>query len=79
MKNYIEYIHRTTDEDMESVDTYYAVSPTPDRYKSSAQGGWSEMVSRWTLLNGQAVHIYDQSDIDGLRMLLNEIEKEIAK
>lgn len=77
MKNYIEIENNyTTQDGDDAIDVWHAVRPT--------SGGFTD--ERWAFLGHEpwriessSVHIYGQSDIDGLRMLLNEIEKEIAK
>lgn len=77
MKNYIEIENKyTTQDGDEAVDVWHAVRPTPGGIANER----GDLLGHepWRI-ESSSVHIYDRSDIDSLRMLLNEIEKEIEK
>lgn len=81
MTNYIEIQHRYTDADGDlNIDTRWAVSPTPHEWTHAdgTRGDWSHIVGgSWQIEPGNPINIYDQSDIDGLRKLLDAIEERL--
>ena len=86
--NYIEIRHFTTEDDPEYHEeestVWYAVRPTPDGYRAWKHGEdateWKEYTwsKFWRINGGEKIDIYEQSDIDGLRELLDVIEANLS-
>jgi len=88
--NYIEHKVETRqvdgNEEEHDVTVFWAVRPSPEplrwRKRENPDAEWGEWSSSiWSnnafvIYGGQSVHVYDQSDIDGLRGLLDEIEAQ---
>lgn len=90
-KNYIEvarvstetYEHtgETTRED--ELEIYFAVRPSPDRYRNYKDGDtppdWSSygFTASWRLNGGMSVEIWSKQDIEGYRALLDAIEADL--
>ncbi len=91
MANYISAINEYDDSDdywnSESRDVWYAVKPTPNEYRmvrkdstvALATTEWETATDpEWIIMGGKPVALYSQKDIDGLRKLLDELEKEMS-
>lgn len=86
--NYIEIQHVSTEDDEETHEeestVWYAVRPTPDHYREWKHGEdapeWKSysFSNSWNISGGEPVRIYTQSDIDGLRELLDVIEANLS-
>ena len=89
-KNYIEVevedrevINGTIYADTE---VFWAVRPSPDRTRSWKEGepepDYKELKYPWSggfiLQGGQSVYVYDKSDVEALRKLLDAIEEELG-
>lgn len=76
MTNYVVVKHAYSDDGGEYVDTYYAVRPSPDTYKSFGSGVVSTFETNWQLM-GSNLYVHGQADIDGLRKLLDKVEEQL--
>ena len=83
MTNYIEvtHIYLNSNEDR-TEECRWAVRPTPDKWFEGPDGELilTPFYGGWDIEpSNHKVTIYEQSDIDGLRKLLDAIEVEINK
>lgn len=87
MKNYIEIRHEFDEMNEEyhtkCIDVWHAVQPPAGacvmtNLKTGNRVGGEESVGQyWRIQGSNDIVIYEQSDIDGLRKLLDAIEEEL--
>lgn len=80
--NYIEVSHEFIDRDGDRIaNVRWAVRPNSGRLFCDSEGREATYLLEtrsWRIEPGEPIHIYTQSDIDGLRKLLDAIEEQIT-